>query len=159
MTGLKIDLAYLFNQSAYAFSAQLGAELADLGITVRDFCVLMKAEEGEHTQNRVAELAMLDKTTMVATLDGLEKSGLAERRVSSSDRRARVVGVTSKGKRLLAKAYDVYNAFVDERLGALSDEDREVFVRALTTLTDGPLATPSHTQPQRRRQPRPASAG
>lgn len=154
---MRVDLAFLLNQAAYAFSAQLGAALADLGITVRDFCVLLKAAEEERTQNVVAELAMLDKTTMVATLDGLERAGLAERRVSSSDRRARVVTVTAKGRRLLDKAVASVDGAVDAALSVLDPADREAFLHSLTVLTDGPWATPFHvTVPKRRRQVRPA---
>jgi len=155
MPQMRVDLAFLLNQAAYAFSAQLGAALADLGITVRDFCVLLKAAEEDRTQNVVAELAMLDKTTMVATLDGLERAGLAERKVSSSDRRARMVTVTAKGRRLLDKAVAAVDQAVGEALSVLEPADREAFLRSLTVLTDGPWATPFHvTVPQRRRQAR-----
>lgn len=151
------DLSFLLNQSAYALSAQLGQALAGLGVSVREFCVLMKAAEEERTQNVVAELAGLDKTTMVVTLDGLEKAGLAERKVSGTDRRARVVAVTPRGRRLLQRAYVLVDEVVDESLSVLDEATRATFLEALTTLTDGPWAAPSHTAPQRRRQPSPAT--
>lgn len=152
MAGLEVDLAFLLNQSSYAFAAQLGGRLSRLGISVRDFCVLMKAGEEERTQNAVAELAMLDKTTMVATLDGLEKAGLAERTVSRTDRRAKVITLTRKGRRVLAQAYEVAQQMIDETLSVLTTRERETFLTALTKLVEGPLATPSHTQPTRRKR-------
>jgi MarR family transcriptional regulator, transcriptional regulator for hemolysin len=157
MTGMRVDLLYLLNQSAYAFSAQLGEALGGLGLSVRDFCVLMKAAEEERTQNVVAELALLDKTTMVTTLDSLERAGLAERKVSAADRRARVVAVTPKGRKLLDRAFEVYDDAVDSSLGALEPEVREVLLAALQTLTSTTWASPSHTVTLRRR--RTASAG
>ena len=153
MAGIRLDLAFLFNQAAYALSAQLSAALRDLGINVREFCVLMKAAEEERTQNAVAELAALDKTTMVGTLDALERAGLAERRVSASDRRARVVGVTAKGRKVLERAYVIYDRVVDDALGDLSAEQRSAFVEALQLVTSSALAEPAHTAPQRRRLP------
>lgn len=153
MTGIRLDLAFLLNQSAYAFSAQLGAALQEVGLDVRGFCVLMKAAEAERTQNVVAELAMLDKTTMVTTLDGLEKAGLAERRVSDSDRRARVVVVTESGLEALDRAYDVYDAVVDDALAEIDPTARTVFLSTLQTLTGTVWATPSHTATLRRRVP------
>lgn len=150
----RVDLSFLLNQASYAFAAQLGGALSGLGLSVREFCVLMKAEPGDLTQNVVAERAALDKTTMVATLDGLERAGLAERRVSSSDRRARVVAVTPKGRKLLQKAYAVVDAELESTLAVLDAATRRTFLDALTTLVAGPLATPSHTAPQRRKQPR-----
>lgn len=156
---MRVDLAFLLNQAAYAFAAQLGAKLAELDLTVRDFCVLLKAAEEERTQTIVAQLAKLDTTTMVSTLDGLERAGLAERRVSSSDRRARIVAVTAKGRGLLDKAIVAVDAAVEEALSVLEPADRETFLRSLTALTAGPWATPFHaTVPQRRRQVRPSRA-
>ena len=154
MTGMRVDLLYLLNQSAYAFSAQVGRALDDLGLSVREFCVLMKAAEEERTQNVVAELAMLDKTTMVTTLDGLERAGLAERKVSAADRRARVVAVTPKGRRLLERAVAVYDEAVDRSLAGLDAGVREAFLGALQTLTETTWSSPSHTVTLRRREPR-----
>jgi DNA-binding MarR family transcriptional regulator len=153
VTGIRLDLAFLLNQSAYAFSAQLGTALRDLGINVREFCVLMKAAEEERTQNVVAELAMLDKTTMVSTLDALEQAGLAERRVSATDRRARVIAVTAKGRAVLDRAYRVYDEVVERSLEGLDPATRAAFVEALEALTATSWATPSHTTTLRRRAP------
>jgi MarR family transcriptional regulator for hemolysin len=150
-----VDLSFLFNQAAYALSARMGGALAELGISVRDYCVLMKAAEEERTQIVIAELAALDKTTMVVTLDGLEAAGLAERRVSPSDRRARMVHVTPRGTKLLARAHAMVTRVYDEVLGDLSATGRAAFVEALRTVTDGVLATPPHTTAQRRKVPVP----
>lgn len=146
------DVSFLLNQSAFALAAHLGAALSDLGISVREFCVLLKADGGERTQNVVAELAGLDRTTMVVTLDGLENAGLAERRVSASDRRARVVALTPRGRRLLQRATVVVEGVVEEALGTLDDVTRETFLGALEALTAGPWSSPSHTAPSRRKQ-------
>lgn len=153
MAGPKLDLLFLLNQSAYAFAAQLGEALGRHGVNVREFCVLMKAAEEERTQNHVAELAMLDKTTMVSTLDRLERSGLAERQVSGSDRRARVVVVTPKGRKVLAKASQAYDDLVDQALSELPPAARATYVESFEALVGGPWATPSHTQTIRRRTP------
>lgn len=153
MTGPRLDLAFLLNQSAYAFTANLGETLAEHGVTVREYCVLMKAAEEERTQNVLAELAMLDKTTMVSTLDDLERAGLAERRVSATDRRARLVAITPRGRQVLEEATAAYDAVVDEALGALEPDLRAAFVQGLEAMTAGPWARPSHTSSVRRRMP------
>jgi DNA-binding MarR family transcriptional regulator len=150
-----VDVSFLLNQTSYALSALLAERLSTLGISVREYCVLMKAADGEHTQNAVAEMAALDKTTMVVTLDRLEASGLAERRVSGSDRRARVVAVTAKGRKVLQRAYDVVAGAYDDVLAPLPAARRADFLAALTELAGGPLAAPSHLlQPSGRRAPR-----
>jgi MarR family transcriptional regulator for hemolysin len=152
-----VDLAFLLNQASYALAARTGGALGDLGISVREYCVLMKAAEGERTQNEVAEAAACDKTTMVVTLDSLERAGLAERRVSSADRRARVVVVTAKGRKVLDRAHEIVGRVYDDALAGLDPTTRDALVAGLAELTrgDGALATPYHFAPQRRRQARP----
>jgi DNA-binding MarR family transcriptional regulator len=147
-----VDLSFLLNQASYALAAQLGAAMEKVGISVREYCVLWKAEEQERSQSEIAELAGLDKTTMVVTVDALAEAGYAERRVSSKDRRARVVAVTPAGKRVLHRAHGVAGEVIDRVLGELDEPRRAALVDALQILTAGALSTPSHTAPQRRRQ-------
>jgi MarR family transcriptional regulator for hemolysin len=76
---IRADLSYLFDKASQALAARMGTVLGELGMSVRDYCVLAKASAHELTQGELAELALLDKTTMVVTLDHLEKAGLARR--------------------------------------------------------------------------------
>lgn len=98
------DLAFLLAHASHALVTELTARLAELGISPRAHCVLSKALAGEFTQTQVGEQCALDKTTMVVTLDALERQGLAERRPSSSDRRARIIAVTEEGERVATAA-------------------------------------------------------
>ena len=50
------------------------------------------------------KLAWMDKTTLVVTLDEMERRGLAERRVSPADRRVRVIALTDAGPGALRRA-------------------------------------------------------
>src|SRR5690242_6074103 len=92
------DLMMLLSQASYALNTELTAALQGLGISPRANCVLCHAMAGNLTQGQLAEVCALDKTTMVVTLDELERAGLAERQLSSTDRRARIVVVTPAGK-------------------------------------------------------------
>ena len=103
-TAPSVDLSMLLNQAGYALTSRLSAALEELGISVRIYCVLAKAAEGEYTQGQLAELAWMDKTTMVVTLDEMEARGLAERRHSPGDRRVRVIAITPQGRSLLGQA-------------------------------------------------------
>jgi DNA-binding MarR family transcriptional regulator len=146
-----MDLLFLLNQASFALGNDLAARLSTVGITPRHFCVLSNAASDELTQIRLAERSMLDKTTMVVTLDELEKAGLAERRPSPTDRRVRIVSVTDAGHEAIAAAQAVVDEMQGELLARLPDEQREAFVTALTSLVDGPLATPSHVERTLRR--------
>jgi MarR family transcriptional regulator, transcriptional regulator for hemolysin len=139
------DLGLLFNSAGHAVDGELTAKLAELGTTPRVICVLGKALGRELTQSRLGELAGLDKTTMVVTMDELERAGLAERRPSATDRRARIVAVTPAGKKLLARGQKVVDDANTDILSGLPDADREVFVRCMTALVSERLAKPGPT--------------
>jgi MarR family transcriptional regulator, transcriptional regulator for hemolysin len=149
-----LDLMMLLAQAKHALETELAAALATIGSTPRAQCVLAKAMEGERTQSQLAEMATIDKTTMVVTMDALEREGLAERRPSAADRRARVVRVTPKGERLVDEGKAIIDGIVDDVLGALPAADRATFLACLQRLVGegGRLATPAHTvRPVRRR--------
>lgn len=151
-----MDLLFLLNQATFALSNEMASRLAEVDLSPRKYCVLSKALEVEQTQIRLAEASMLDKTTMVVTLDELEKSGLAERCPSPEDRRARIVRVTPKGAAAVAAGERIVNEMQQDLLATVPDESREAFVAALEQLVAGPLASPSHVErPLRRRRERP----
>ena len=139
------DLGLLFDSAKHAVDGELTAKLAELGTTPRVICVLGKALGQDLTQTRLGELAHLDKTTMVVTMDELERSGLAERRPSETDRRARIVAVTPAGEKLLARGQQVVDDANTDILSALPDADREVFVRCMSALVSDRLAKPVPT--------------
>jgi DNA-binding MarR family transcriptional regulator len=152
---LAADLMFLLSQASHSLMTELTAGLAALGVSQRGYCILSKALAGDKTQGELAELAALDKTTMVVTVDELEKAGLAERRPSPTDRRARIVGVTPAGEKVVAKASKVVGGIYDDVLGALPAKQRAPFVDALVGLVTGRLSTPVEVErPVRRRAPR-----
>jgi MarR family transcriptional regulator for hemolysin len=149
------DLTGLLLHAGHVLQTRLTAALAEIGITPRDQCVLWHAMEAERTQIQLAELADLDKTTMVVTVDKLEKAGLAERRPSTTDRRARIIHVTEEGRRVVAEGTKIVDRVHGEVLAELPASERNAFADALVRLVDGYLATPVECdQPVRRaRQP------
>jgi MarR family transcriptional regulator for hemolysin len=107
------------------------------GTSLRAVSVLKYADESEKTQGEIADLTCLDKSTMVHTVDALEKDGLATRRPSQKDRRARVVEVTDEGRELVASTENVLGELYDEVLARLPHADREPFLRSLATRVGG----------------------
>jgi MarR family transcriptional regulator, transcriptional regulator for hemolysin len=146
-----VDLLFLLNQATFALSNEMASRLAEVELSPRKYCVLSKALEEDLTQIRLAEASMLDKTTMVVTLDELEKAGLAERCPSPEDRRARIVRVTPKGAAAIAAGGRIVEEMQQELLATVPEESREAFVAALEQLVAGPLASPSHVERPLRR--------
>ena len=147
------DLGWLLTHASHVFTTELTAALEDLGLSPRARCVLAGAMDGEFTQIELARAIGLDKTTMVVVLDELERQGLAERRPSSKDRRARVIAVTKAGEKLLRKAEEVTARVQDDVLASLPPAQREALVDGLVALLSERLAEPAEcAKPVRRRR-------
>ncbi|MGA5300756.1 MarR family winged helix-turn-helix transcriptional regulator [Nucisporomicrobium flavum] len=131
------DLTGLLNSAGHAMNNRLAAALADVGLTPRMQCVLVHALEEERTQIQLAALADLDKTTMVGTVDELERRGLARRRPSAADRRARIIAVTEEGRRAAEQGQRIVDRVHAEALEALPEPARAAFVAALNQLVEG----------------------
>ncbi len=116
---IRADLSYLFDKASQALAARMADSLATLRISPRDYCVLSKAGSAALTQGELAELALMDKTTMVVTLDRLEGDGLARRTPSPTDRRARIVETTDAGHSTVAEARTVIDDLYADVLGVL----------------------------------------
>ncbi|MFE5241127.1 MULTISPECIES: MarR family winged helix-turn-helix transcriptional regulator [unclassified Streptomyces] len=145
------DLSFLLDHTSHVLRTRIAAALAEIGLTARMHCVLVHALEEERTQIQLAEIGDMDKTTMVVTVDALEQAGLAERRPSTRDRRARIIAVTEEGAAIAARSQKIVDQVHQDALGSLPDADREVLLRALGLLADGHLATPvENPRPVRR---------
>jgi DNA-binding MarR family transcriptional regulator len=145
-----MDLGLLLARAAHGLKAELTAGLTELGISPRAHCVLSHALGGERTQSQLAGLCSLDKTTMVVTIDELERAGLAERRPSSTDRRARIIWVSPAGEQLVERGREVVARIYDDVLGTLPEDERESFLDALE-LVAGRLADPPRCETPVRR--------
>jgi DNA-binding MarR family transcriptional regulator len=121
----------LFFRLWRASHTRAAATLATLDLTPALFGLLnvIGAREGA-IQQELGTAMGIDPSTMVSLIDQLEDAGLAKRRPSPTDRRAREVVITPKGRRLLERARKLLYGVEDEVLGGLSSSERD----QLTTL-------------------------
>ncbi|GAA1270430.1 MarR family transcriptional regulator [Planotetraspora silvatica] len=149
------DLSFLLDHTGHVLRTRMAAALAEIGLTARMHCVLVHALEEERTQIQLAELGDMDKTTMVVTVDALEEAGLAERRPSTTDRRARIIAVTDEGARVAEQSQKIVDGVHRDALASLPEDEREVLLRAMNRLVAGHLAVPdANPQPIRRARQR-----
>jgi DNA-binding MarR family transcriptional regulator len=144
----------LLSQAHYALASELAGAFEPLGLTPRGHSVLSAALTGAHTQKQLADLVGLDKTTMVATLDELERAGLGRRVHSPVDRRAHVIEVTPEGRKKVTAANRVAKRVQADVLASLGDEAGVEFVATLGRLVRDRLAEPTACKGVRRREPR-----
>ena len=153
------NLGWLLATVSHAFVSELTAALEAVSVTPRAHCVLTTAMGGEYSQTALAHAIGLDKTTMVVTIDALERAGLVERRMSGHDRRARVIEVTEAGRRKVAEGERIVVGIQEDVLGSLPPGTREPFMTALRELMAGRLGTVADcAQPVRKRRTRATTA-
>jgi DNA-binding MarR family transcriptional regulator len=146
------NLKWLLAQTYHALSTELTARMEGIGLSPRNIWVLNTAMQGGLTQTEIAKRISLDKTTMVAAVDELERDGYAVRKPSATDRRARVIEVTAKGAAKVEQAEAIMLEVQEDILASLPEEEAEVLMRALGTLVTGRL---SETSPCERAPRRP----
>ncbi len=137
------NLSWLLAQASHVMVTEMTRAFEDMGVSPRGHCVLSAAQTGEFTQKELAEMVGLDKTTMVVTVDELERAGLAERRPSTIDRRARIIAVTKAGRKVVAQGEKVVAGIQEDVLASLPERESKTLVAALEKLVCGRLSTPA----------------
>jgi MarR family transcriptional regulator, lower aerobic nicotinate degradation pathway regulator len=93
-------------------------------------------------QQEIGAAMGIDPSTMVSLIDDLERQGLAKRRPHPSDRRARDVSITPKGRRLLERCRKMALEAEDEVLRGLNSAERRQLLKLLRrALSEAPPQT------------------
>jgi MarR family transcriptional regulator for hemolysin len=85
-------------------------------------------------QKDVAAALGLDGSSVVRLLDNLEAAGLIQRREEASDRRAKSIFLTAKGRTIANKVEAVARQVRTDALATINDRDIETTVRVLTQI-------------------------
>jgi MarR family transcriptional regulator, transcriptional regulator for hemolysin len=117
--------------------------LESVGLTPALFALLnvIGAREGAIQQELGAAMG-IDRSTMVLLIDQLERAGLAKRRPSPTDRRAREVAITPKGRRLLERARQLIVQVEEEVLAGLTAAERRELLALLRRALESAPAQP-----------------
>lgn len=136
----------LFFRLWRAFHTRTAEVLGTVGLTPALFALLnvIGAREGAIQQELGSALG-IDRSTMVSLIDQLESTGLATRRPSATDRRAREIAITPKGRRLLQRARGLISQVEDDVLAGLTVKERHELLALLRRALDSAPAQPLWT--------------
>ena len=120
--------------------------LGSVGLTPALFGLLnvIGARKGA-IQQELGSAMGIDRSTMVSLIDQLESAGLAKRRPSATDRRAREIAITPKGRRLLQRSRRMISETEEEVLAGLTADERGELVSLLRRALDSAPAQPLWT--------------
>ena len=98
-------------RAARALARRFDDAFRPLGLTNGQFSLLMSLNRpAPPGMAAVAMLLAMDRTTLTAALKPLQRRGLLNITVDPADRRGRLMKLTPKGRRLLARAVPVWKS-------------------------------------------------
>ena len=128
-------LGYLLKHATMQLTALTDAALRPLGIDSKDLGALrVIAGREPASQLQVAQRLGIDRTTMVALLDVLERQGVVARRPDPNDRRRNIVELTDQGRKTFDAAGVAHRKAESAFLAAISPGAADQLRRTLQAL-------------------------
>lgn len=140
---LRDDLTLLVSVVAHVTRQTQEQQLAALGLGVRDHMVLSAVAAGAPNQLAIADMAGIDKSTLIPVLDRLEAEQLLQRHPDPADRRVRLVTLTPKGRRTLGKSQGTVMATEEDLLADLTPKEQAQFRGMLQRVVEGRMSAMS----------------
>lgn len=123
-------------RAARALARRFDDALRPLGLTNGQFSLMMSLNRPEPPgMAAVASLLAMDRTTLTAALKPLQRRGLINIKVAPTDRRARLMTLTPKGRKLLAQAVPIWESTHLAVEGLLYDRDPDRLRKNLRALS------------------------
>jgi DNA-binding MarR family transcriptional regulator len=113
-------------RAARALARRFDDALRPLGLTNGQFSLMMSLNRPEPPgMAAMASLLAMDRTTLTAALKPLERRALVKITANPTDRRARQLKLTPKGRKLLIQAVPIWKSTHRAVEDLLSDRDPE----------------------------------
>jgi MarR family 2-MHQ and catechol resistance regulon transcriptional repressor len=119
-------------RAAHAIEQNAIASVLGLGLGLSEFGVLeVLLHKGPLPVNVIGKKVLLTTGSITAAIDRLESKHLVQRTADPHDRRARIVQLTEKGKRLIKDGLERHAIDMEEALAVLKPGERVELIRLL----------------------------
>ena len=109
--------------------------IVSLDMCISDFAVLeVLLHKGPQSVGEIGRRVDLTSGSITTAIDRLENRGLVARAAHASDRRARVVGLTSDGMARITQAFATHRAAMDRAAHGVSKTERGTLIELLKKL-------------------------
>ena len=130
------SLAFLLSQIGARSGELFAQRLAPIGISPREFAVLIHVASRARTQQELADLLGIHRNNMVSLIDAMEASGWVRRHRSETDRRAFEIRPTQAGHEVVT-AVNAQVSTLDVALAeSLSERERAELAGLLARIAD-----------------------
>jgi MarR family transcriptional regulator, organic hydroperoxide resistance regulator len=100
------------------------------------FCLRLLAKNDGISQHDLADIVHLSRPRVTKILQTLQKEGAIVRRADENDQRLTRVFLTDDGRRREMELRTIFESYLNEIIGALTDADRFELERLLNMLSD-----------------------
>ncbi|TCU58657.1 MarR family transcriptional regulator [Novosphingobium sp. PhB57] len=138
MSDLETMPGHLIRRLQQISLARFASRMAEAGLdltSVQYAALLMLRDHPGLDQQTLAGMIAYDRVTIGGVIDRLVQKGLVDREVSPTDRRARVLMLSSAGLVTLDIAEPWVDKVQDDLVVHLSRDERDVFLRVLQKAT------------------------
>src|SRR3989441_4220165 len=133
VSGTHLWLVMMKAHRTLARLATRSIESSAVGLS--DFAVMeMLLHKGPRPVNEIGRRIELTSGAITTAVDRLESRGLVTREAHQSDRRARIVRLTARGKEQAVKAFAIHRTAMDVAASGLSKTERATLIRLLKEL-------------------------
>jgi DNA-binding MarR family transcriptional regulator len=117
---------FLLSRVGMVAAKQFSERIEQLGLNTRMWGALNVLDaEGAITQHALGKCTGIDPSSMVSTIDDLEKHGLVERQPHPTDRRAHALHITDKGQATLKRGRQLARGAQEDLLSPLNADERK----------------------------------
>lgn len=133
------SLGFLLWQVTNLWQREIKKALEQYGLTHSQFVLMasihwLTLHKQEVTQVVLSNHTKIDPMTTSTVLRTLQQKGLVQRQEHSTDTRAKTVGLTEEGKRIVKKAVVTVEKFDNEFFSLLGNKTKELNKNLLTLL-------------------------
>jgi MarR family 2-MHQ and catechol resistance regulon transcriptional repressor len=119
-------------KAAHAIEENAARSVSALGLGLSEFAVLEALlHKGPQLVNVIGKKVLLSSGSITAAVDRLESKKLVRRIADTGDRRARIVQLTGRGRRLIDRAFQQHAIDMEETIAVLRSSERTELVRLL----------------------------
>jgi len=136
---LSKQLGVFLNFVHNKFKQKVNDVLSEAGydITAEQYLLLDTLwTEGPLPQQRIADIMLKDKNSVVKLVDSLEARGYVRRVANPSDRRQNIISATSKGERIQEPTTAAAMRAIGEITQRLTEEEINTFIKALDVMAN-----------------------
>lgn len=112
--------------------------LQQIGLSMTDFQVMsaIHAARGMAAQIQIAAALGITAPSLSEAVRAMERSGLVQRKVTSADRRVRILGLTDKGDAMLRSAFRILESIEASMTEGLRERDHDVALVTIKRMLD-----------------------